>query len=359
MIAIALLLLALPQEGKPVQSPPVLEAPHGLAAEWEAFRTEWGSASNAYNEKVQEATRAERVTNDRAWIAQLRALIERARAFRLRAEGDPIEPEVARWIWMQQFNLLQKEERLEFDELQRRIDESKPEDVAALRGEWRKGESRSFAEALALVETIPQPANERQPDYGAHVLAWILQRGEDLPEAQTALEKLRLRHATDRELADTCAMLVNRNGAHVARWLGGFADQPWGQATRGSALHALALQEANAASMLRHLRERDEIAGNLRKFLDPAFIRELETRDPAALEQSAIERLERVCKEFPEVTNYRGKLGDLARAKLHEMRDLAIGAIAPEIAGSDVEGVAFKLGDYRGKVVLLDFWGNW
>jgi hypothetical protein len=32
---------------------------------------------------------------------------------------------------------------------------------------------------------------------------------------------------------------------------------------------------------------------------------------------------------------------------------------APEIEGEDQDGVAFKLSDYRGKVVLLDFWGNW
>jgi peroxiredoxin len=32
---------------------------------------------------------------------------------------------------------------------------------------------------------------------------------------------------------------------------------------------------------------------------------------------------------------------------------------APEIAGEDIDGKKFKLSDYRGKVVLLDFWGNW
>jgi peroxiredoxin len=41
------------------------------------------------------------------------------------------------------------------------------------------------------------------------------------------------------------------------------------------------------------------------------------------------------------------------------MRNLVIGKPAPEIAGEDVEGKKFKLSDYRGKVVVLDFWGHW
>ena len=36
-----------------------------------------------------------------------------------------------------------------------------------------------------------------------------------------------------------------------------------------------------------------------------------------------------------------------------------IGSQAPEIEGEDIDGVAFKLSDYRGKVVVLDFWGDW
>ena len=33
--------------------------------------------------------------------------------------------------------------------------------------------------------------------------------------------------------------------------------------------------------------------------------------------------------------------------------------VAPDIAGVDLDGVAFKLSDYKGEVVLLDFWGDW
>ena len=36
-----------------------------------------------------------------------------------------------------------------------------------------------------------------------------------------------------------------------------------------------------------------------------------------------------------------------------------IGNLAPEIEGEDIDGVKFKLSDYRGKVVVLDFWGDW
>ncbi len=38
---------------------------------------------------------------------------------------------------------------------------------------------------------------------------------------------------------------------------------------------------------------------------------------------------------------------------------LVIGEVAPDIAGIDLDGVAFKLSDYKGKVVMLDFWGDW
>jgi cytochrome oxidase Cu insertion factor (SCO1/SenC/PrrC family) len=36
-----------------------------------------------------------------------------------------------------------------------------------------------------------------------------------------------------------------------------------------------------------------------------------------------------------------------------------VGNLATEIEGEDIDGQRFKLSDYRGKVVVLDFWGNW
>ena len=56
---------------------------------------------------------------------------------------------------------------------------------------------------------------------------------------------------------------------------------------------------------------------------------------------------------------YSMTLAEAAKGDLFELRNLTIGKIAPEIEGEDIDGKKFKLSEYRGKVVVLDFWGNW
>ncbi|MBM4069042.1 MAG: redoxin domain-containing protein [Planctomycetes bacterium] len=38
---------------------------------------------------------------------------------------------------------------------------------------------------------------------------------------------------------------------------------------------------------------------------------------------------------------------------------VAVGQPAPEITGQDIDGAPINLSDYRGKVVVLEFWGHW
>jgi len=69
---------------------------------------------------------------------------------------------------------------------------------------------------------------------------------------------------------------------------------------------------------------------------------------------------EQVLEKFGDVQGgFRGTLADAARGQLFEIRNLAIGKVAPDIEGEDMEGQNFKLSDYRGKVVVIDFWGDW
>jgi len=53
------------------------------------------------------------------------------------------------------------------------------------------------------------------------------------------------------------------------------------------------------------------------------------------------------------------KFSKRAEGILFEVDNLQVGMKSPDIVGNDTDGVAFKLSDYKGKVILLDFWGDW
>ena len=68
---------------------------------------------------------------------------------------------------------------------------------------------------------------------------------------------------------------------------------------------------------------------------------------------------ETMLKSFPDVAAQNTTLGEVAKKALFGIRHLSVGRIAPDIEGEDVFGQEFKLSDYRGKVVMLTFWGHW
>ncbi len=48
-----------------------------------------------------------------------------------------------------------------------------------------------------------------------------------------------------------------------------------------------------------------------------------------------------------------------ATKTIYEIVHLSVGSVAPDFEAEDENGVKFKLSDYRGKVVMVDFWGFW
>jgi hypothetical protein len=91
------------------------------------------------------------------------------------------------------------------------------------------------------------------------------------------------------------------------------------------------------------------------------IIRARTSKDPKddKFAKEAEELFERVVAKYADVKmEYFGKIGDKAKAELFEIRHLATGKPAPEIEGEDQDGKKFKLSDYKGKVVLLDFWSQ-
>jgi thiol-disulfide isomerase/thioredoxin len=106
--------------------------------------------------------------------------------------------------------------------------------------------------------------------------------------------------------------------------------------------------------------------------LDPDYILYFRTADVLALSAENEALLDRVVNEFGDVpqapswavaefkARFQGRtLGESAKVTLDALRSLAVGKVAPEIEGEDVDGKPMRLSDYRGKVVVLVFWGTW
>lgn len=78
-------------------------------------------------------------------------------------------------------------------------------------------------------------------------------------------------------------------------------------------------------------------------------------RDKALREVEAV--FELAARNYADVKLPDGDLvAERAKAELFGVRNLSVGKEAPDIEGEDEDGKRFKLSDYRGKVVLLDFW---
>jgi len=81
--------------------------------------------------------------------------------------------------------------------------------------------------------------------------------------------------------------------------------------------------------------------------------------DPEKLIEEAEALYERVPREYDVPESFLLELRESAKRDLFELQHLSVGRIAPELAGKDLDGKPMKLSDYRGKVVLLSFWGTW
>ena len=119
-------------------------------------------------------------------------------------------------------------------------------------------------------------------------------------------------------------------------------------------------------TLLRTLLEKDsrrEVQGVASLALAKALKRRLEMAPTGGKATASRVRAEsekllrRASDEFGDVRlAVGGTVGDKAQSELDDLLHLSVGQVAPEIEGQDQDGHKFKLSDYRGKVVLLDFW---
>jgi hypothetical protein len=106
-------------------------------------------------------------------------------------------------------------------------------------------------------------------------------------------------------------------------------------------------------------REQPDLAREFAGLCGKEYLAELlrQDRDRALKEIEAV--FEQAARRYGDVTLPGGEtVAERAKAELFEIRHLSVGKEAPDIDGEDQDGKRFKLSDYRGKVVLLDFWSR-
>jgi hypothetical protein len=171
------------------------------------------------------------------------------------------------------------------------------------------------------------------PDSKAAVdsLVWVVQMGNRIGSRDIgpALKLLAENHVKDERLALLCRGLQRMITADVQAFLQVVIDRSPHRDARGIACFSLAYQMQKTA---------ERTPGN----------------------QAIAEKLyQQVVDDYADVSYLRGNLGDRAAGALYATKNIGIGKVAPEIVAEDLDGVKFKLSDYRGKVVVLDFWGDW
>ncbi len=135
-------------------------------------------------------------------------------------------------------------------------------------------------------------------------------------------------------------------------------------AMRGVSCLQLAELRARKAALVRRFRGAGEdYARRLEGWYGKEFVADVRASDPDRLTAEVEQLYETVARDYGTVKYHYWEetdtLADVARAALFEIRNLAVGKVAPEIEGEDLDGKRFKLTDYRGKVVVIDFWGHW
>ena len=108
------------------------------------------------------------------------------------------------------------------------------------------------------------------------------------------------------------------------------------------------------------IEEESGLAREFRDLFGKEYLADLQRQDRSRATREAESFFEQAAQEFGGVQLPEGgTVGGKARAELFEVRHLVVGKEAPDIEGEDQVGQRFKLSDYRGKVVLLDFWSEY
>lgn len=240
--------------------------------------------------------------------------------------------------------------------------------ILALRGEQKPGENLSLPESLPSAERFRVLVNEYQK---ARVDFAASSQAANTEEERRDLEFSQLQKYAARflRLAENCpkdpaafdalvwVVTRTRSGPAFEKALSIVQDRYFHSDKLARLCDALGHSESEAAKKLLAEILRKNPHREVQGHACLALGRLAKRGDPAAAERY----INLVVEKYADLKHWFSStaLGDLARAELFETKNLVVGEVAPEIEGADLDDQGFKLSDYRGRVVLIDFWGDW
>jgi hypothetical protein len=176
-----------------------------------------------------------------------------------------------------------------------------------------------------------------------------------------ALRILLRDHVQSEKLGNLCQSLGYVQDEESQPLLRAVLEKSRHRNVQAQACLALARQTETRLRQARLFKNDTKMAKQYEGMMGKEAVEKLVKADADKLSKEAEGFYQRIGKEFADVPGDRGDtMGKLAERRLETLRHpILVGKPAPEIAGEDIDGTKFKLSDYRGKVVLLDFWGNW
>jgi hypothetical protein len=175
-----------------------------------------------------------------------------------------------------------------------------------------------------------------------------------------ALALLRRDHIKSAKLGPACQRLSYGFNKEYETFLREVLDMNPLSEVQGQACLALAHFLNNRLQRLELISEQSELAGEFADLFGKDYLQKLQRQDRTRAAKEAEDFFEQAARKYGDVKLPDGDtVGEKAETELFEMRHLIVGKEAPDIEGEDQDGTKFKLSDYRGKVVLLDFWSEY
>ena len=190
-------------------------------------------------------------------------------------------------------------------------------------------------------------------------LTWVLKRFESGSNADRAITMLVESHAAHREIEELYLHIGNNPSLKVAVFYRRVIAVNKNPTAVGRAHFRLGNYLVRQAEIAREVRANPDSLDKFKLFYGSALTEYLQKVDLSSIRKDALKQFTIAVEKYPKVRTYKGELSELAGREKFKMEHLTVGGVAPEIVGEDIAGKPMRLSDYRGKVVLLDFWGDW